>query len=121
MTNPFDRKRADNLRRVQDKSAEIALEKERIAREKYEYELKSLRGRLGEKPNQAFSILVLRLGLCGEKPRTLVEVGAKLALTRDRVRVIEQATLLELERQFGLDAEEIKKRLAEAYPKDWAS
>lgn len=46
-------------------------------------------------------ILELRFGLGGDEPLPLVEVGARLGLTRERVRQIEQRTLARLAQAFA--------------------
>jgi RNA polymerase primary sigma factor len=38
-------------------------------------------------------VLELRYGLKGERPRTLVEVGDRFGVTRERIRQIEAKTL----------------------------
>lgn len=53
-------------------------------------------------PVKSQIVLKYRFGLDGEKPRTLEAVGAKLGLTRERVRQIEQRTLDRLEREYNL-------------------
>jgi RNA polymerase primary sigma factor len=55
---------------------------------------------LGVMPKRSLEILKLRYGLGGEEPRTLREVGAKVKLSRERVRQIEAESLAHLRRLF---------------------
>jgi RNA polymerase primary sigma factor len=49
------------------------------------------------------TVLRMRFGLHGNKARTLEEVGARLGLTRERVRQIEVAALQKLREEMGRD------------------
>jgi RNA polymerase primary sigma factor len=64
--------------------------------------LEQILGLLEELPAREAAVLRLRFGLGGEEPLTLHEIGARLGLTRERVRQIEVATLRKLaERAAG--------------------
>jgi RNA polymerase primary sigma factor len=56
-------------------------------------ELRHLSELLGEIDERASKILKLRYGLEGEDPMTLKEIGARIGLTRERVRQIEHESL----------------------------
>lgn len=59
-------------------------------------ELKHLSELLGTIDDRGAKILKLRYGLDGEDPMTLKEIGARIGLTRERVRQIEHETLRKL-------------------------
>ncbi len=59
-------------------------------------ELKQLSGLLETIDEREARILKLRYGLDGEEPMTLKEIGARIGLTRERVRQIEHETLRKL-------------------------
>jgi RNA polymerase primary sigma factor len=59
-------------------------------------ELKQLEGLLDEIDERAAKILKLRYGLEGDDPMTLKEIGARIGLTRERVRQIEHESLAKL-------------------------
>ena len=59
-------------------------------------ELKQLVELLGNIDEREAKILKLRYGLDGEDPMTLKEIGARIGLTRERVRQIEHETLRKL-------------------------
>ena len=46
--------------------------------------------------NKERTVVALRFGLAGERPRTLEEVGERFGLTRERIRQIENKTLAKL-------------------------
>jgi RNA polymerase primary sigma factor len=51
--------------------------------------LKQVRGMLGSMDPRESAVLNMRFGLDGQEPQTLKEIGARLDLTRERVRQIE--------------------------------
>ena len=51
--------------------------------------------------NQEQLILCLRYGLQGHAPHTLAEIGRQIGLTRERIRQIEQRSIIKLRRQAG--------------------
>jgi len=55
---------------------------------------------LDELPRREASVLRLRYGLQGEKPLTLKDIGARLHLTRERVRQIETQALKMLQKRI---------------------
>ncbi len=57
-------------------------------------------GLLGDLDERESKILRLRYGLDGDEPLTLKEIGAKIKLTRERVRQIECEALRKLETHF---------------------
>ena len=59
-------------------------------------ELRQVLGLLETMPAREATVLRLRFGLGGEGPLTLKEIGARLGLTRERVRQIERAALAAL-------------------------
>ena len=59
-------------------------------------ELRQLAGLLEHIDEREAKILKLRYGLDGEDPMTLKEIGARIGLTRERVRQIEHETLRKL-------------------------
>jgi RNA polymerase primary sigma factor len=59
-------------------------------------EMRQLIGLLGNIDEREAKILKLRYGLDGEDPMTLKEIGARIGLTRERVRQIEHETLRKL-------------------------
>jgi len=59
-----------------------------------------LRRELGSLEQRAQRVIRLRFGLDGEPPRTLREAARLLGLSRERVRQIELAALLEIRREF---------------------
>lgn len=59
-------------------------------------ELRHLASLLGTIDEREAKILKLRYGLDGEEPMTLKEIGARIGLTRERVRQIEHETLRKL-------------------------
>jgi RNA polymerase primary sigma factor len=59
-------------------------------------ELRHLSELLDEIDQRAAKILKLRYGLEGEDPMTLKEIGARIGLTRERVRQIEHEALAKL-------------------------
>jgi RNA polymerase primary sigma factor len=66
---------------------------ERLAAED---DLRKIRESLNGLGTRKATILRQRFGLSGEEPATLVEIGKRLGLTRERVRQIEQAALAEI-------------------------
>jgi RNA polymerase primary sigma factor len=68
-------------------------------------ELKELANLLENIDDRAATILRLRYGLAGDDPLTLKEIGARIGLTRERVRQIEHETLKRLR-----DSMSIKER-----------
>ncbi len=59
-------------------------------------DLRHLAELLGDIDQRAAKILKLRYGLEGEDPMTLKEIGARIGLTRERVRQIEHESLAKL-------------------------
>jgi RNA polymerase sigma factor (sigma-70 family) len=57
-----------------------------------------LAGVLQDLPDRERTVITLRFGLGGEEPLTLERIGARLGLTRERVRQIETAALQHLRR-----------------------
>ena len=64
-------------------------------------ELRHLGELLGGIDERAARILKLRYGLEGDEPMTLKEIGAKIGLTRERVRQIEHEALSKLREAMG--------------------
>ena len=60
----------------------------------------ALLGRMGER---AATVLRLRFGLGGDEPQTLTGIGARLGLTRARVRQIERAALSSLRESLAAE------------------
>ncbi len=56
-------------------------------------DLAAVKGMLGRLDPRSATILKLRFGLDGERPLTLKEIGARVGLTRERVRQLERDTL----------------------------
>jgi len=69
------------------------LVKKRIIKDQIKKALKSLS--LKER-----KVLELRFGLIDENPKTLIEVGQTLSITRERVRTIEFKALKKLRKKF---------------------
>jgi RNA polymerase primary sigma factor len=67
-------------------------------------ELRKLGELLGAIDDRAAKILKLRYGLGGEEPMTLKEIGARIGLTRERVRQIEHDALGKLRLRMGGEA-----------------
>jgi RNA polymerase primary sigma factor len=67
-------------------------------------ELRKLGELLGAIDDRAAKILKLRYGLGGEEPMTLKEIGARIGLTRERVRQIEHDALGKLRLAMGGEA-----------------
>jgi RNA polymerase primary sigma factor len=57
---------------------------------------------LGELDDKEALVLKLRFGLDDDRPRTLQEIGARLKLTRERIRQIEQKAMRKLSRSHKL-------------------
>jgi RNA polymerase primary sigma factor len=60
-----------------------------------------IRSLLGELPPRESDIISLRFGLVDGRSRTLEEVGRELGLTRERIRQIEEKTLIRLRLPYG--------------------
>ena len=63
-----------------------------------------LRTAVANLPDRQQQVLALRYGLDGEEPLTLEEIGARLGVSRERVRQIEQRALLTLARRGDVQA-----------------
>ncbi len=63
---------------------------------------KRIRDILGELDEKEALVLKLRFGLDDDRPRTLQEIGARLNLTRERIRQIEQKAMRKLSRSQKL-------------------
>jgi RNA polymerase primary sigma factor len=61
-----------------------------------------IRGILGELDEKEALVLKLRFGLDDDRPLTLQEIGARLKLTRERIRQIEQKAMRKLSRSQKL-------------------
>jgi RNA polymerase primary sigma factor len=61
-----------------------------------------IRGILGELDEKEALVLKLRFGLDDDRPLTLQEIGARLNLTRERIRQIEQKAMRKLSRSHKL-------------------
>ena len=62
----------------------------------YELLKEHVRALLDDLPEREAQILELRFGLHDGRPRTLEEVGREFGVTRERIRQIEEETLLKL-------------------------
>jgi RNA polymerase primary sigma factor len=69
-------------------------------------QLRRLEELLEEIDERSATILKLRYGLEGEDPMTLKEIGARIGLTRERVRQIEHEALDKLRRTMNPGEEE---------------
>ena len=65
-----------------------------------ESEAKRIIAVLSDLDEREAKILRMRYGLGGEEPRTLKEIGARIALTRERVRQIEQEALNKIKKHI---------------------
>jgi len=68
-------------------------------------ELRHVLGLLDKLPEREATILRLRFGLTGEEPMTLIAIGRRLSLTRERVRQLEREALQKL--QGKVEAEDL--------------
>jgi len=66
-------------------------------------DIKTIRNLLDTIDEREATILRLRYGMDGEEPLTLREIGAKVNLTRERVRQIEIEVLEKLQKRFDSD------------------
>ena len=64
-------------------------------------DLRQALGLLERMDQRQAAVLRMRFGLDGEGPKTLREIGARLGLTRERVRQIEGSALARLRRRRG--------------------
>ncbi len=124
MTNPFSNRppRKANLDDLQKRAKEKAEQEAEKARLEAERQLAyrvskphlAIKEEL-EKDRREYQTLVFRLGLLGERARTIEQTGDKLGLTRGKVRLIEENALKRLEKTFNLPEDKVKELLQEAY------